>query len=207
MDQLADCAIQRNSDSPSPTVAADIGHGREWWARQSLVDGTDWQSIGEAVLAVLRQHGFFDVRQGEGPKAQERGEASEAWCAPSWREAAVDYHKNRAGRPAGEIEPGRLRRLRGLMAADVSLDRAWHALRDNRPTPEVTVEALMLALRRGVSALTKPDTQRRLSDLDESQLEVICLRVQAFQPGIVERWSTDDVGLLISAWRKLHEQC
>jgi hypothetical protein len=187
----------------APLGTSDIGHDRAWWARQSLTDGTDWHSIGEAALAVLRQHGFLDAQQGEGPKAQQ----SEAWLAPSWREAAVDYQKNRAGRPAAEIEPGRLRRLRGLMAADVSLDRAWHALRDNRPTPEVTVEALMLALRRGVSALTKPDTQRRLSDLDESQLEVICLRVQAFQPGIAERWSTDDVGLLISTWKKLHEQC
>ena len=53
-----------------------------------------------------------------------------AWDVPSWRHAAVEYHRDRPGRPAVEIEPKRLARLRRLMADDVSLERAWHGLRD-----------------------------------------------------------------------------
>jgi hypothetical protein len=55
-----------------------------------------------------------------------------AWDAPSWRRAAVEYHRDRPGRLAVEIEPKRLARLRRLMADDVSLERAWHELRDKR---------------------------------------------------------------------------
>jgi hypothetical protein len=72
--------------------------------------------------------------------------------------------------------------------------------------PPTTIEALMLSLRRGVGALAKPDVQRRLADLDESQLESICLRVQAFKAGIAPPWSAEDVDRLISAWGKLREQ-
>jgi hypothetical protein len=70
-----------------------------------------------------------------------------------------------------------------------------------RPAPKPTVEALTFALRRGVSELTKPDTQRRLSALDRDQLKEVCRRVQAFQPAIAEPWSADEVAALISAWR------
>jgi hypothetical protein len=53
------------------------------------------------------------------------------WDAPSWRQAAVEYHRDRPQRPlAAEIEPKRLARLRRLMADDVSVDRAWHEVRD-----------------------------------------------------------------------------
>jgi hypothetical protein len=69
-----------------------------------------------------------------------------------------------------------------------------------------TIEALMFSLRRGVSELARPDTLRRLSMLDQSQLEAVCVRVQAFQPRIAPVWCADDVDLLISAWRKFREQ-
>jgi hypothetical protein len=58
MELITDRATARNSDSPSPTAAADIGHDREWWARQSLIDRTDWQSIGEAAAALLATVGL-----------------------------------------------------------------------------------------------------------------------------------------------------
>jgi hypothetical protein len=77
----------------------------------------------------------------------------------------------------------------------------------NRRAPEATVEGLAFSLRRGVNELLKPDTQRRLSALDADQLEAVCLRVQAFKPAIAEPWSAEDADLLISAWRKLREQC
>jgi hypothetical protein len=69
-----------------------------------------------------------------------------------------------------------------------------------------TIEALMLSLRRGASELARPDTLRRLSTLDQSQLEAVCVRVQAFQQRIAPVWCADDVDLLISAWRKFREQ-
>jgi hypothetical protein len=72
--------------------------------------------------------------------------------------------------------------------------------------PPTTIEALMLSLRRGVSELARPETQQRLSTLDQSQLESVCVRVQAFQPRIAPVWCADDVDLLISAWRKFREQ-
>jgi len=63
----------------------------------------------------------------------------------------------------------------------------------------------MCSLRSGVNELTKPDTQRRLSELDERQLEAACLRIQAFKPEIAPAWCAEDVDLLISAWRKFRE--
>ena len=213
-------APARNTDSPveerdlrdrlstvplAPTAATDIGHDRAWWARQSLIDGTDWQSIGEAALAVLRQYGFLclDARQGEGPKAQEAEKAvSEAWNAPSWREAALDYHKSRSV-PSHRDDPD-LQRLRKLLDDRVTLAAAWAAMHRNRPAPEAMLEALVFSLRRGDGELAQPDTQRRLSALDADQLEAVCLRVQAFQPAIAEPWSAEDADLLISAWRKFH---
>jgi len=92
------------------------------------------------------------------------------------------------------------------MADDISIDRAWHELKADRTAPKATVDALMFSLRRGANELTQPDTQWRLSALDVDQLEDICLRVQAFRPGIAPAWSAADVDLLISAWRKFREQ-
>jgi hypothetical protein len=68
--------------------------------------------------------------------------------------------------------------------------------------PPSTVEALTFALREGAISLTRPETVRRLSMLDRDQLKTVCRRVQAFQPGIAQPWSTHEVDELIAAWRK-----
>ena len=53
--------------------------------------------------------------------------------ARDWRQAAADYHHARGRQTlVVEIDPERLARLRRLMADDVSLEPAWHALRDKR---------------------------------------------------------------------------
>jgi hypothetical protein len=105
--------------------------------------------------------------------------ALEAWDAPSWREAAADYHKDRAGRRvAVEIEPQRLVRLRRLMAAGISLERAWHALQRNRPTPKATIDAVVQAVReRGLRALDQPGTARRLAACDANVRSEITKRI------------------------------
>jgi hypothetical protein len=133
--------------------------------------------------------------------------ADDAWSAPGWRDAAVAYH-NRGNRVSvTSYTADELARLRGLMADDVTLERAWHEI--NHPADRATastVEALMFSLRRGINELTQRSTLRRLSTLDEHQLEDLCLRVQAFQRRIAPAWSAADVHLLISAWRKFRGQ-
>ena len=130
--------------------------------------------------------------------------ASTAVSAAIPREAAEKYREDY---PNTEIAPDRLRRLRALMNGSISLERAYEDISRNRPAPSTLVEALMPSLRRGVTELIRPDTQRRLSALDTDQLEAVCLRVQAFQPTIAPAWSAEDADLLISKWKKLHEQC
>jgi hypothetical protein len=147
--------------------------------------------LGAAALEMMFAAGII-----EEPAAQ----AMTPWDAPSWRDATVE-----TGRLAVEIELKRLARLRRLMADDISIDRARHELEADRTAPKATVDALMFSLRRGIDELTQPSTLRRLSTLDESQLEDVCLRVQAFQPRIATIWSAADADLLISAWRKFRE--
>jgi hypothetical protein len=77
--------------------------------------------------------------------------------------------------------------------------------RGDGQAPAALVEALMYSLRRGVTELTRPDAQRRLTELAADQLEAVCLRVQAFQQSIAPAWSAADVDLLILAWRKFRE--
>jgi hypothetical protein len=187
--------------SPTITPAAPFGvvsiavHDREWWAVEAVHAGTDWSGLVAAALEMILAAGTI-----EEPAAQ----AMTPWDAPSWRDAAVEYHRDRLGRLAVEIEL-KLARLRRLMANDISIDRAWHELEADRRAPKATVDALMFSLRRGINELTQPSTLRRLSTMDEYQLEDVCLRVQVFQQRIVPAWSAADVDLLISAWRKLRD--
>jgi hypothetical protein len=50
----------------------------------------------------------------------------DAWSAPSWRDAAIEYHQARGKRTLiVETEPERLARAHRLLADNVSLERAW----------------------------------------------------------------------------------
>jgi hypothetical protein len=110
------------------------------------------------------------------------------------------------GKAASRPQDPRILRARRLLADDISLERAYYEILRDRPAPESLIDALVFSLRRGPGELTQPDTLRRLSALDADQLEDICLRVQAFRPGIAPAWSAADADLLISAWRKFREQ-
>jgi hypothetical protein len=92
----------------------------------------------------------------------------------SWREAAVQYHRDRGDRPlVVEIEPERLEFLRRLMDDDIPLDRAWRELNDpgTRPTPQATIEAIMYCVRaRGLAALKEPANLERLSRCDAAAI-------------------------------------
>jgi hypothetical protein len=109
--------------------------------------------------------------------------ADDAWSAPGWRDAAVDYHKDRGDRVSViAYTADELARLRGLMADNVTLERAWHEV--NHPTDcAAASKALMLALReRGVAALAEPDCQRRLADTSTAQVREILARLMALRP-------------------------
>jgi hypothetical protein len=74
----------------------------------------------------------------------------------------------------------------------------------DRPTPQATIEALVYSLRRGPAKLSKPDTLRRMSELDKAQLKAICRRLQNFNPEFAPPWPPEDVAALIAKWRELH---
>src|SRR5262249_12938037 len=134
-------------------------------------------------------------------------EADDAWAAPSWREAALEYHKHRGGRVSiTSYAPEHLARLRRLLDDDVSLDRAWHELHGRRSGAAAsTVEALMFGLRDGLVALSKnPDRLRRLSELNAEQLRAVCERLQNFPRHVAPAWRPNEVKALIAIWSKRH---
>ena len=128
--------------------------------------------------------------------------AADALNAPSWKEAAKQYHRDRAGRPLiVEIEPEHLKRLRRLMDPATSLERAWNEIsRKNGNAPQASVEALMFSLRsRGTKALVEPAVQRRLSELGEQQVIEVGNRLQRLRPEIARAWNAAEVEILFQA--------
>jgi hypothetical protein len=51
----------------TPTVATSCGLGltREQWAKQAIIEGTDWRAIGQTVLGLMTMVGVFGQREGE----------------------------------------------------------------------------------------------------------------------------------------------
>jgi hypothetical protein len=111
-----------------------------------------------------------------------RKAAQEAWSSRSWKTAAAEYHRDCAGRPLIiEIDPERLKRLRRLMRPGVTLEQAWNEINDprNRPTPNVVIEAVMLAVReRGLAALKESATVERLARCDAAARAEINRRIE-----------------------------
>jgi hypothetical protein len=99
----------------------------------------------------------------------------------------------------------RITRLRKLMADDVSLDRAWRELND-RPQRAAESTALMYSLRSGVGTLSRFDTVRRLSELSDTQMREVAVRIQKFKPHIAPAWTAEDVRVLFAARSKVHER-
>jgi hypothetical protein len=133
-----------------------------------------------------------------------------AWVEPGWREAAIEYHKDRGDRASIAPAPymwEEIARLRRLMDDNVSLDRASPEIA--RPSGAVasTVEALMFSLRsRGVQALGEPDVLRRLAQLDDAQARDIAIRLQKLKPHIASAWAPEDVKVLLTVWSNCDEQ-
>jgi hypothetical protein len=103
------------------------------------------------------------------------------WQGESWKKAARWYHENRQGRTLlAELDPREMQRLRRLLSNDISVDAAWRELNapENRPTPQVTVEAIWHSVReRGLAALNEPATRERLARCDAAALAQIDQRI------------------------------
>ena len=84
------------------------------------------------------------------------------------------------------------------------IERAYAELNRRNHAAASTVEALMYSLRRGADELTKPDTQRRLSELSEDQLRAVCERVQNFKPEIAPAWTPEEIEALTNIWSAVH---
>jgi hypothetical protein len=146
--------------------------------RDGLVAG-----VGQDEVQRLMAEAFAAVRDDETPEISSTL-SNDAWSAPGWRDAAVEYHKDRGNRTLiVEIEPERLARLRALMADDVSLERVYaeiHSHWFSNRSAASTIEALMFCLReRGEAAFTEPDHRRRLAELSSTQLREVIARLIA----------------------------
>src|SRR5262245_12397793 len=102
------------STTTAPRAVVSIAsHDREWWAEEAVRTGTDWSGVVAATLELIVAAGIVQ---------QPLPETITPWDAPSWRGAAVDYHRDRQGhRLLVDIEPKRLARLHRLMSDGVSL--------------------------------------------------------------------------------------
>jgi hypothetical protein len=99
----------------------------------------------------------------------------------SWKRAARVYHQGREAQAPKNIEHPQYLRLRPLLEDDVSLDRAWNELNASRarPTPQTTVEAIMLCVCEcGIAALKEPANIERLSRCDKAAREQIDKRIE-----------------------------
>ena len=94
-------------------------------------------------------------------------------------------------------------RLRQLLEPAVTLERVWAEVsRPSGRAAEDVVDALVFGLRDGLDAIKHPDNQRRLREIDDTQMGEVA-RIQKFMPHIAPAWKPADVEALISLWSKL----
>src|SRR5262245_4988766 len=85
-------AEARNNEVASTfTVVSTAAHDRAWWAGEAASAGTDWSGVVETAVELMVAAGIIEHPDPE---------VLSFWDAPCWREAAVEYHQNRAGRLA-----------------------------------------------------------------------------------------------------------
>jgi hypothetical protein len=98
-----------------------------------------------------------------------------------------------------------------LWDSAASLDSLWAQLNTVRGrAAATTVEALAHQLRGGLSALRNPTAQRRLSQLDETQLREICARLEKTRWSLdgkkrVPPWPTADIQRVMTMWSEIHD--
>ena len=158
----ATASIRRPLSLDSPHVAR-VGTGELWQAGgldlHKAVDMLQAASVRDGLVAKVGQDrvqeimaaAFAAVRDNlltfEDIEAEPTF-ADDASSAPGWRDAAVNYHKDRGARVSvTSYTADELARLRELMADNVTLERAWHEI--NHPADRAaasTFEALDASL-------------------------------------------------------------
>jgi hypothetical protein len=161
------------------------------------------QRLMAEALAAVRDDLTADISGKTNPQPAESFSPSSAdhddWSTPGWREAALEYHKDRGKRTLiVEIGPVRLARARRLLADDgISLERAWRetkAAAEGRAA-ESTVEAVVHGLREdGSNALQREGTRDRLAELSLQQLETVIARLARMR----SKYSTVSERLLLA---------
>jgi hypothetical protein len=203
------------ASAPSPSLIPIIIEGRcvghllnRGRAGVEVFDAADL-SIGipsapDAVAALLR------VMLAGARRDLMADEPEDDWARDreSWADAAVHYLKDRGNRPSlVEYKAAELARSRSLLINERSLDRAKAEIQAHhkrqRNAAASTIEALMFALRDGLDALKHPRNQRRLSELNDEQMQEVAARIQKFLPRIAPVWKPADVQALLSLWSKL----
>jgi hypothetical protein len=130
----------------------EAGRDLEWWIAERERVGTDWKSI---LLTLMRTTGIIspcDVCD------------REPCPTPSFCQLCREADAKAAEHRRNDRRASRLRRL---MDGDISLERAYAAMLEARPTPNATIEAVKQAVRdQGEAALKEPNTRERLSRCD-----------------------------------------
>jgi hypothetical protein len=170
----------------------------------SALASTSVGAIGQDTARATITAAFSAVRD-DADNAVPELIADDAWATPTWREAALEYHKHRGNRASiAPYAPEEIARLHRLMADNVSLERAWAEIARPSGAAASTVEALVYQLRRGGTELSNPNARRRLLELSEQQLHEVSARLQKFMPHIARAWSPSEVELLVQLWSDLH---
>jgi hypothetical protein len=156
-------------------VIADCTTISEPTAQDQDALGTGWMDI---LLTAFNRMIAEDIIE---PAADEK---PDPWAAdmPSWRRAAAEYHRDRAGHTA---------------VVDARHENM------TRPAAAATIDALVFSLRRGVGELANADSRRRLSELSEEQVRIVCRRLQSFKPEIVTPWPPEEIEALMIIWDEL----
>jgi hypothetical protein len=122
--------------------------------------------------------------------------------------AAADTGKARHQLPR-YIDPSRWQKISDAVPSNwesmaiEQLASHFDRVRRRDGAPASTVEALVLALRRGGIALNEPSNLRRLAELSEPQLHDVSGRLQKFKPRIARAWTREEIEALVSTWAEI----
>ena len=98
--------------------------------------------------------------------------------------------------------PEEIQRFWALL--DMPINAHWRHLNTRRDgATDMTIEALMLSLRRGPEALARPDTLDRLAQLSGRQLLEVMTRLQNLKPEIAPAWTREQFEVLFAVRRKV----
>jgi hypothetical protein len=194
-------ANRRHAEPTAPAGGTEPTRDREWWRREAGRVGSDWANvIALRAAAVMLWRVHHDPHRADMPMTACPTCGASRCINPSFCHAC-----QRVDEEARQHRDTKKQSLRRLLKSSVSLERAYTELnRTPGRAAASTIEALMFALRCGGEALTDPNNQRRLSELSETQLHEVCVRLQKFKPEIARPWTAHEIEMLVGLWSDFH---